>query len=53
MGTIFTILEVVDRLKKTTQNNKTIENTTFREILDEEMKELNKDNLKIKASNEV
>lgn len=49
MGTIFTILEVVDRLKKTTQNDKTIENANFREILDEEMKELNKDNLKIKA----
>lgn len=49
MGTIFTILEVVDRLKKTTQDSETIENTTFREILDEEMKELNKENLKTKA----
>lgn len=50
MGTIFTILEVVDRLEKTTQDSETIESRIFREILDEEMKELNKVNLRIKVS---
>jgi len=45
MGTLLNIVEVVDKLTKTTQDRAAKENKTFREILDEEMKKLNKSNI--------
>jgi hypothetical protein len=49
MGTILNILEIVDRLTKTTQDRAAKEDKTFKEILDEEIKKLNTGQIDIKA----
>ena len=49
MGTISNIVEVVDKLTKTTQDRAAKENKTFKEILDEEMKKLNSGHIDTKV----
>lgn len=49
MGTILNIVEVVDKLTENTQDRAARENKTFREILDEEMKKINKSDIDTKV----
>ena len=49
MGTLSNILDVVDRLTKTTQDRAAKEDKTFKQILDEEMEKLNKCHVDTKA----
>ena len=48
-GTIFNILEIVDKLTKVTQDRAAKEDKTFKEILIEEMRKLNKNCIDLKA----